>query len=319
MARGHFCHSLRRRQSFSAVIPELTVQSGLGLLEKYLDTHDLALPLQPLLDPRTGHGLDARQLRLLLLSSSAVAEAQLEATVERVQRFASLTGGKDLAIIFLLASPPPPPAQPTASIITNNFTTAKQLAQYTAQLSAESERGNIDGVVAWTRLQAELTNRSDIPYIPTLPLTSLFQLAQLVRKHVAALNSLSHPAPKQSVNTFDLLQHCTSNPPMDQQTAYCLSDLFVNMSELAAACTGISSAPQSSSPSARAAARASIAAGGQFQANDLLEDSATWTSRNASSDFGDDDGRRKLKQLKDLVGEKQCIEVVDFWKEEWLI
>ncbi|KAI6835044.1 hypothetical protein KC367_g6968 [Hortaea werneckii] len=319
MAPGYFCHSLRRRQSFNAAIPELTAQSGLGLLEKTLDTHDLALPLQPLLGPITSHGLAARQLRLLLLSSSAVAEAQLEATIERVQRFASLTGGNDLAIVFLLASTPPPLAQATALITTSSFTTARRLAQQTAQLSADSERGNVDGVVAWTRLQAELTNRSDIPYIPTLPLTSLFQLAQLVRKHVAALNSPSHPAPKQSVNTFDLLQHCTSNPSMDQQIAYCMSDLFVNMAELAVACTGISSAPQSSSPSARAAARASIAAGSQVQANDLLDDPATWMSHNALSDFGDDDGRRKLKQLRDLVGEKQCMEVVDFWKEEWLI
>ncbi|KAI7325010.1 hypothetical protein KC315_g8103 [Hortaea werneckii] len=91
------------------------------------------------------------------------------------------------------------------------------------------------------------------------------------------------------------------------------------MEELAAACTGVSSAPQSSSPSARAAARASIEASRQFPANDLLDDPAIWTSQNVSSAVGDDDGRRKLKQLRDLVGEKQCIEVVDFWKKEWLI
>ncbi|KAI6905550.1 hypothetical protein KC318_g5907 [Hortaea werneckii] len=322
MAPGYFCLSLRRRQSFKSIIPDLTVQSGLALLEKNLDTHDLALPLQPYLDPRTGHALAARQLRLLLLSSSAVAEAQLEATIERIQRFASLTGGKDLAIVFLLASPPPPPppaAQPTAPIINNSFTTARQLAQKTAQLSAVSERGNLDGVLAWTKLQAELTNRSDVPYIPSLPLTALDKLTQLLQKHVAALNSPSHPAPKQSANTFDLLQQCTSNPPMDQQTAYCLSDVFGNMAELAAACTWISSAPQSSSPSARAAARASIEANRQFPANDLLDDPATWTSQIVPSAVGDDDGRMKLKQLRDLVGEKQCIEVVDFWKEEWLI
>ena len=247
-----------------------------------------------------------------------MAEAQLEATIERIQRFASLTGGKDLAIVFLLA-PPPPLAQPTSPIIANSFTTARKLAQQTAQLSADSERGNIDGVVAWTKLQAELTNRSDIPYVPILPLTALRQLPQLVQKYVAALNTPSHPAPKQSVNTFDLLQQCTSNPPMDRQTAYCLSDLFVNLEELAAACTGISSAPQSSSPSARAAARASIEAGSCVQASDLLDDPLTWTSQNVSSAIGDDGGRMKLKQLRDLVGEKQCIEVVDFWKEEWLI
>ncbi|OTA29373.1 hypothetical protein BTJ68_09877 [Hortaea werneckii EXF-2000] len=317
MASGYFCHNLRRRQSFKSIIPDLTVQGGLGL-EKNLDTHDLILPLQPFLDPRTGHALAARQLRFLLLSSSAVAEAQLEATIERIQRFASLTGGKDLAIVFLLASPPPP-AQPTAPIIANSFTTAKKLAQQTAQLSADTERGNVDGVVAWTKLQAELTNRSDIPYIPILPLTALCQLPQLVQKHVAALNTPSHPAPKQSVNTFDLLQQCTSNPPMDRQTAYCLSDLFVNMEELAAACTGISSAPQSSSPSARAAARASIEAGSYVQTDGLLDDPLPWTSQNGTSAIGDDGGRMKLKQMRDLVGEKQCIEVVDFWKEEWLI
>ncbi|KAI7265582.1 hypothetical protein KC343_g3801 [Hortaea werneckii] len=318
MASGYFCHSLRRRQSFKSIVPDLTVQGGLGLLEKNLDTHDLILPLQPLLGPRTGHALAARQLRFLLLSSSAVAEAQLEATIERIQRFASLTGGKDLAIVFLLASPPPP-AQPTAPIIANSFTTARKLAQQTAQLSADSERGNTDGVVAWTKLQAELTNRSDIPYIPILPLSALCQLPQLVQKHVAALNTPSHPAPNQSANTFDLLQQCTSNPPMDQQTAYCLSDLFVNMEELAAACTGISSAPPSSSPSARAAARASIHAGSHVQTDDLLDDPLTWTSQNVSSGIGDDGGRMKLKRLRGLVGEKQCIDVVDFWKEEWLI
>lgn len=246
-----------------------------------------------------------------------MAEAQLEATIERIQRFASLTGGKDLAIVFLLASPPP--AQPTAPIIANSFTTARKLAQQTAQLSADSERGNIDGVVAWTKLQAELTNRSDIPYIPILPLTALCQLPQLVQKHVAALNTPSHPAPKQSVNTFDLLQKCTSNPPMDRQTAYCLSDLFVNIEELAAACTEISSASQSSSPSARAAARASIEAGSHVQTDGLLDDPLPWTSQNGTSAIGDDGGRMKLKQLRDLVGEKQCIEVIDFWKEEWLI
>ncbi|KAI7278050.1 hypothetical protein KC345_g6199 [Hortaea werneckii] len=317
-ARATDVKVLRRRQSFKPIIPDLTVQGGLGLLEKNLGTHDLILPFQLFVDPRTGHALAARQLRFLLLSSSAMAEAKLEATIERIQRFASLTGGKDLAILFLLASPPPS-AQPTAPMITNSFTTAKKLAQETAQLSADSERGNVDGVVAWTKLQAELTNRSDIPYIPILPLTAICQLPQLVQKHVAALNIPSHSAPKQSANTFDLLQQCTSNPPMDQQTAYSLSDLFVNMEELAAACTGISSAPQSSSPSARAAARASVEAGSHVQANDLLDDPLTWTSQNGTSAIGDDGGRMKLKQLRDLVGEKQCIEVVGFWKEEWLI
>ncbi|KAI7059977.1 hypothetical protein KC352_g43828, partial [Hortaea werneckii] len=175
------------------------------------------------------------------------------------------------------------------------------------------------GVVAWTKLQAELTNRSDIPYIPILPLTALCQLPQLVQKHVAALNTPFHSAPKQSANTFDLLQHCTSNPPMDRQTAYCLSDLFVNIEELAAACTGISSPPQSSSPSARAAARASIEAGSHVQTDGLLDDPLPWTGQNGTSAIGDDGGRMKLKQLRDLVGEKQCIEVIDFWKEEWLI
>ena len=256
---------------------------------------------------------------MLLLSSSATAEAQLETTIERIQRFASLTGGKDLAIVFLLACPPPLPAQATALTITNSFTTARQLAQQTAELSAASERGNLDGVIAWTKLQAELTNRPNIAYIPILPLTALDKLPQLLQKHVAALNSPSHPLPKQSAKTFDLLQHCTSTPPMDQQTAYCLSDIFVNVAELAAACTGVSSAPQSSSPSARAAARASIEANSHFPANDMLDDPATWTSQNVSSAPGDDNGRMKLKQLRDLVGQKQCTEVVDFWKEEWLI
>jgi len=99
---------------------------------------------------------------------------------------------------------------------------------------------------------------------------------------------------------------------MPQQTAYILSDLFPNFQELAEACTSVSSAPNSSSPSARAAAGVGV---------NLLDGLMAWTQGSSDAEVGrgGDGAEAKLKRLRDLVGERECVDLVEFWREEWTV
>lgn len=258
--------------------------------ESQLGTHDVSLPLGASIDQNTGNSITTRQLRLLLLSPSSVADAKLNDTVKRIRHFASLTGGQDLAIVFLLSTPKAPA-----------FITAKQLGNGDANQS-----DNVEGVYAYTKLQAELLNHGDIPHVPVLPLANLEGLPSLLEQHASAL---TRPPSKQSAvaKPFELLQLCTANPPMSQQTAYILSDLFCSIRELAEACTSAGSAPQSSSPSARAAGLSSQIINGTYEPS---QSTSTQSCDAASA---------KLKRLRDLIGDRECQDIVDFWAEEWTI
>ncbi|KAK5120359.1 hypothetical protein LTR85_006298 [Meristemomyces frigidus] len=273
-----------------------------SVTESQLSTHDVSIPLSAVVDSRTGNALSTRHLRLLLLSRSAVAETKLDDTIKRIQHFASLTGGQDLAIVFLLAAPP----------AGSTFVSAKQLAVDTSSATASND--DTEGVYAYTRLQAVLVNHADIPNLPILPLADLEGLAALLKKHVANFTRARTPQAQGTTavaTPFELLQVCTANPPMSQQTAYVLSDLFANIKELAEACTSVTSAPNSSSPSARAAALAGLG-GVSSQMDDPYGPSTQETGLS-------DGAQGKLKKLRDLVGEQQCMDVVDFWREEWTV
>ncbi|KAK1811581.1 hypothetical protein LTR12_014074 [Friedmanniomyces endolithicus] len=282
------CTKLRRRASFSSVVPALTTTAGLSLRESRLETHDIAIPLGAAIDPATGIATTTRHLRYLLLASSSVDQSNIGGTLDRIQHFASLTGGQDLAIVFLL--------QPTPAI---TFIPAKQLFDD----ASNSSRSSSDGMYAYTSLQAALMDRSDVPYIPILPLATLSTLPDLLKWHASSRARSPPKAISRPPRSLDLLQLCTANPPMPQQTAYILTDLFPYLRDLAMACTSISSAPGSSSPSARAAAS-------------LLssQDTEMFGMSTQASYAG---GYGKLKRLRDLVGEQQCTDVVDFWREEW--
>ncbi|KAK4550133.1 hypothetical protein LTR36_003100 [Oleoguttula mirabilis] len=297
-----FCTALRRRPSFVAVLPSLTSASGPALRESQLDTHDISLPVNSAVDPKTGNTVSTRQLRLLLLSSTSVSEVKLNDTIKRIRHFASLTGGQDLAIVFLLSQPQ-----------VTTFVSAKQLAVHGATTASTTD--DAEGVYAYSKVQAELMNKPDIPNIPVLPLASLEGLPALLRKHVANLTHVhtqSHAAAATPVvaSPFELLQLCTANPPMPQQTAYILSDLFPNIKVLAETCTSVTSAPSSSSPSARAAVLAGMDESSQMGDPYGLSTQGTEVS---------DSAHGKLKTLRDLVGEQQCLDVVDFWREEWTV
>lgn len=257
-------------------------------VESRLTTHDLDIPFGSIVDQSNGNTTLTRRLRVLLLSPSAVADKQLIDTVTRINHFASLTGGQDLAIVFLLN--PPSDAR---------FVSARQQT-----MSGGDQRAEVDGVYAYSKLQAEMINHAEIPHAPILPLAKLDGLSVLLRKHVA---NLSRIQPKQhaSATQLDLLQLCTASPPMSQQTAYILSDLFPSLRDLATACTSVTSAPNSSSPSARAASS---------QTNDFYD-----LGLSMGPQSSDSTANNKLKRLRDLVGDQECRDVVDFWKEEFVL
>ena len=119
-----FCTTLRRRLSYASALSSLIAVDGLKLrgepqrlllhfpaqtdrarTENRLETHDLAIPLSASLDTNTSNAEPTRELRVLLLAPSWTLEASLPSTLDRLHHFASLTGGQDLAIVFLLNPP----------------------------------------------------------------------------------------------------------------------------------------------------------------------------------------------------------------------
>lgn len=227
-------------------------------------------------------------LRVLLLSRSAVSDLKLKETLDRIQHFSPLTGGQDLVIVFLLSAPKD-----------TSFTSAKELTRNTISDAAEE-----DAIVAYSRLQAEMVNLAEIPYIPIRPIITMNELPTTIEKHVAA-SKAQPPKAKPSSTPFELLKLCTANPPMSESTAYIISEIFADLKDLSSACSVISSAPNSSSPSARASA---------FQSSQIYDFDTVLSTQSTGSDAA-----RKLKRLRDLVGEQECQDIIDFWKEEWLL
>jgi hypothetical protein len=214
----------------------------------------------------------------------------LPTTLDRIHRFASLTGGQDLAIVFLLN-----PAKTSSFISVKDLTSA----------STDPEAGT-KGVLAYAQLQASLLPRSDIPHIPTLPLASVEGLPALLTNYATGVSRTPQRVPA-STSPFEMLQLSTTEPPMDRQTAYFATDCFTSLRDLAVVCTEPVAEPTSSSPSFgadRGAASQSGFAGHHghqvhaYQGHDTAE---------------------RLRQLRELVGEQRYAELVEFWLEEWTV
>ena len=258
--------------------------------ESQLDTHDLALPIGATPDPRKDRAKNMRQLRVLVFSPTATADSKLPKTLDRVQRFTLLTGGEDLVILFLLAAP-----VADAPII-NGQPGSITLDQTTAQ----------SGIMAYSKFQAELMDHPEIPLVSLLPLARLEDISPMLHKHAALLDRPLQK-PKPATSPLALLQLCTASPPLSQQNTYMLSDLVPNLRSLAAMCTSATSVPSSSSPSARAAGFSSQVSG------------LPGSSLGMTTQFSDEDTTATLKRLRDLVGEQECADIIDFWKEEWTL
>ena len=306
-----FCASLRRRPSFAPVCNSLTLIASGGMQgrtflprkqhfaanarpENQLTSHDIAVPSGHNIDPRTNTKTSIRHLRILLFAPSAVSHKQLEATIERIEALATQSDAEqnDIAIIFLLSQPR-----------NTSFLSAKLAVQ-------NNDNDTTSGVLAYTTLQASLKNDNDIPPIVILPLSRLEGLPALIKKHAMATSRQRHPLAASVPSTFELLTQCSAQSPMREQTAYVCTDIFTDMRDMAKTCLSVTSPPASSSPSARAAVGLSSQYfGEEFDVNGVP----------VSSGAGGVAAQKKLKMLRDMVGDRECQNVVDFWKEEFAV
>jgi hypothetical protein len=247
------------------------------------------MSLPALLDTNTSNAGPTRELRVLLLAPSWTLEAALPNTLNRIHHFASLTGGQDLAIVFLLNPPK-----------TSSFTSVKDLTSIDSDPDAGTK-----GVLAYARLHASLLPRSDIPHIPILPLASVEGLPGLLTKTVAALSIKPQRTPA-STTPFGMLQLSTTEPPMDRQTAYFATDCFANLRELAEACTEPTTEPTSSSPS--------FMSGESFSQSSAGGYGGYTGTASQERDVGEG-----LRQLRSIVAEEKYNELVEFWLDEWVV
>ena len=293
-----FCTNLRRRASFASVLPLLISTEGLKLRGEYtssrllslpcslptenrLETHDLAIPLTTTLDTNgQNHITPTRQLRVLLLSPTSISAANLPHTLDRIHHFAGLTGGQDLVIVFLLSSPARTNANASDQTISTNT--------------------DIKSTLAYTHLQASLLPRTDIPYIPILPVSNLTNLPELLQKQATALSHRHQQPPTTSNNTskpLELLELATTEPPMIRETLFFVTDCFANLRELAMACTE---------------------PGVELQG--LVEGSVGFEGWRS----GGGEGRvatatERLVELRGLIGWERFKEIADFWADEWVV
>ncbi|KAG9993203.1 hypothetical protein KCU78_g19006, partial [Aureobasidium melanogenum] len=210
-----FCTSLRRRSSFASVVPLLIAPSGLATKESLLETHDIALPI-PYFPKTVPNTKPKHVLRLLLLSPNNMSEEQLPATIARIQHFVALTGGLDVAIILSLSASEP-------------FASAKDF------LNA-SEIDSMEGVSSYARLQAELMTRTELIWVPILPLAKLDGIVELIKTH-AQLISRPKPKPSSALRPVNMLAHCTTDPPLPSLAVNLATDAFSSLSNVAQAAT----------------------------------------------------------------------------------
>ncbi|KAK5016506.1 hypothetical protein LTR16_001372 [Cryomyces antarcticus] len=240
-----FCASLRRRPSITSILSTLSSPSGLALRETTLSTHDIAFPL-PLRAPQPPNPASPpRHLLVLLLTPST--------------HFASLTGGTDITIVFLLdaaSAPIPGPAKaphPTSAPGSTPpprsnpaFVSAKSLLAHTTTTTATTTPTPppLNGIHAYTTLAAALF-APDLPTIPLVPLAQLVGLPALLRRYVDGISSsLARTAmltgPK--VRAEELLALCTTRPPLGRQAVFVVTDLFADLRSVAAAAAPVPAA-----------------------------------------------------------------------------
>lgn len=255
--------------------------------ETQLEAHDINLPAQIAKIPESTDTISTRRYRFLLFSPSAVSEPRLEATLKRLHHFSSLTGGQDIAIIFLLS--------PQDSC---NFNATANTISEDSNVHGQS----MDGMKAFTLLQSILTENFDIS-IPLLPISSLSELPARLIKHVSFQ---SVPSAVATRNSMDLLGLCTANPPMPIQSAFILSDLFFSIRDLAEACTSATPALTSSSDSESVTNDPGISVSQMIREGEI------------NCTQGHTNKCNRLQRLRGLIGEQSCKDIMDFWKEEWL-
>jgi hypothetical protein len=109
------------------------------------------------------------------------------------------------------------------------------------------------------------------------------------------------------MSPFGMLQLSTTESPMDRQTSYFATDCFVDLRELAVACTESEAEVTSNSPSFG------------MDGNNFSQPSTGGDHGYIGSATQGRGATESLRQLRDLVEEQRYIELVEFWLDEWVV
>jgi len=164
-----------------------------------------------------------------------------------------------------------------------------------------SAPGLPEGELALHKLQTVMAALDDVRGINILPVARLEQLPDLLDRYIVSLTR-GRPTPNVATSTtaFDLLQLCTTNPPMPRQTAYVISDVIPDLPSLAAECISRAPAMHSSSPLERALVGSSSIAG--------YESGSLGFSETEVEEYS------MLDYAQNLIGTEECSLLVGFWK-----
>ncbi|TKA77031.1 hypothetical protein B0A49_02314 [Cryomyces minteri] len=317
-----FCASLRRRPSITAILSTLSSPCGLALRETTLSTHDIAFPLPLRAAQPPTLASPPRRLLFLLLTPSTVTPTTLPATLTRIQHFASLTGGTDIAIVFLLnaasapapaptrasyptlapGSAPPPPSNPA-------FVSAKSLLAHTTTTTTTTTPPLPDGIHAYTALAAALF-APDLPTIPLVPLAQLVGLPALLRRYVDGVSSslVKTPMPTEpKVRAEELLALCTTRPPLGRQAVFVVTDLFADLRRVAAAAAPVFAAGALGESSHGSETDVEMGEAGGYGGQ------MGWRGEGARGDQNEG-----VKRLYEYLDADEVEGILDFWREEWV-
>ena len=157
---------------------------------------------------------------MLLLAGDSLSAPDESGTIARVQRLSSLSGGVDVAIVFLLQS-----------------------------VAHQHDTGQYSGVAGLARLQAQLLSMADHSTIPVLTLANLVDLPKLLSTHMSALNG-SGQARQSGPTALELLESCNAGSSLSPLAVSITSDLFSSLKDLALAAVAVwESVQNNSSPS----------------------------------------------------------------------
>ncbi|PNS20246.1 hypothetical protein CAC42_5696 [Sphaceloma murrayae] len=142
---------------------------------------------------------EGRFVRFVLLSGQDLCDGESDSTLAKLKRFASLTGGNDIAICFLLG--------------------------------ACDATDKTSGIAGYTALQHLLTKEVDIRKIPTLLCAPTEDVASTIKAHADSL-LFKRPAPA-TARYLDLLSRCNNGPALNETQTNLTSDHFGSIPDLA--------------------------------------------------------------------------------------
>ncbi|KAI1779903.1 hypothetical protein F4818DRAFT_157969 [Hypoxylon cercidicola] len=179
------CRSLRGRPDWTSLVPALLQGKGVRWREAKLDTHDVAIPL-----PSIG-GQSQRVLRAILLSPSDVGKDECRG---RIQRLSRLSGGQDVAIVFLL----------------------------------KQEQGQMSATAALMTLQLDLVGEFEMPVIPVNSVQAVPTNLMAFHRQI----STGSGSPKTANPAQSLLPYCSDRPPLPEHAVNVLTDITSNIRDL---------------------------------------------------------------------------------------